>query len=219
MEPSFWHERWQRSEIGFHEGNANANLVQFWSSLSLQPDERVLVPLCGKSLDMLWLAGEGFKVMGIELSEVACAAFFGENGLTPRRFREGAFEVWDADEIRILQGNIFDLQREQVADIRGVYDRAALIALPPEMRARYVRHLAAILPDAARTLLVTIEFDQAKRPGPPFSVGEADVRQLYEPAFEVELLHTGNLSGSNSSVERKPARDERVFRITRKAAL
>ena len=96
MEPSFWHERWHRSEIGFHEGDTNANLMQFWSTLALQPGERVLVPLCGKSLDMLWLAGEGHRVTGVELSALACEAFFAENELTPKRSREGAFEVWDA---------------------------------------------------------------------------------------------------------------------------
>lgn len=218
MEPSFWHERWQKSEIGFHETDTNAHLKQFWSSLALQRGAQVLVPLCGKSFDMLWLAGEGHKVTGVELSALACEAFFAENKLTPKRFQEGAFEVWDADEIRILQGDVLDLQKEQVAAIRGLYDRAALVALPPEMRSRYVHHLSAILPDAARMLLVTIEFDQTNRPGPPFSVGEIDVRMLYEPAFDVELLNTSNLSGTDSPDKRKAARDEKVYRIARPMA-
>lgn len=219
MEPSFWHDRWQRSEIGFHEGDTNANLKQFWSRLALQPGEQVLVPLCGKSHDMLWLAGEGFKVTGVELSALACEAFFAENKLTPKRFREGTFDVWDAGDIRLLQGNIFDLQQDQIADIRGVYDRAALVALPPELRAQYARHLATILPDVARMLLVTIEFDQTKRPGPPFSIGEADVRALYEPSFTIEMLNTDDPNAANSPTGRKPARDERAFRIRRRAAL
>ena len=189
MEPGFWHERWERAEIGFHKQEINVHLQQFWNCLELHPGERVFVPLCGKSLDLLWLAGEGHPVTGVELSPVAVEAFFQENELQPRRWREGAFEVWEADEIRILLGDFFDLEPHQVADCAGVYDRASLIALPPAMREQYARHLDAILPPSIRTLLVTMEYDQAVRPGPPFAVSEAEVRALYEPAHEVELLY------------------------------
>ena len=110
MQASFWIEKWKKSEIGFHKSDIDTNLMQFWSCLGLKPGQQVFVPLCGKSLDMLWLAGQGHKVIGVELSALACEAFFAENNLTPQRFREGAFEVWSADEIRILQGDFFDLE-------------------------------------------------------------------------------------------------------------
>jgi len=189
MQPSFWHERWERAEIGFHKQDINVHLQQFWNRLGLRAGQRVFVPLCGKSLDLLWLAGEGHPVTGVELSPVAVEAFFTENGLQSRRWREGAFEVWEADEIRILLGDFFALEPRHVADCAGVYDRASLIALPPAMRERYARHLDAILPPGIRVLLVTMEYDQAVRPGPPFSVSEAEVRALYELAHEVELLY------------------------------
>jgi len=130
MQASFWTEKWKKSEIGFHQSDFETNLMQFWSRLGLKPGQQVFVPLCGKSLDMLWLAGQGHQVIGVELSPLACEAFFADNNLTPRRFREGAFEVWSADEIRILQGDFFDLRRENLAGCAGVYDRASLVALP-----------------------------------------------------------------------------------------
>jgi len=190
MDPSFWHERWERAEIGFHQQDINVHLQQFWKQLELRPDQRVFAPLCGKSLDLLWLAGEGHPVTGVEISPTAVQAFFAENGLQPRRWREGAFEIWAADEIRILLGDFFALEPRHVADCAGIYDRASLIALPPAMRERYVRHLDAILPPGVRMLLVTLEYDQAVMPGPPFAVGEMEVRELFGQAQEVELLYT-----------------------------
>lgn len=189
MDPSFWHERWERAEIGFHQQDINVHLQQFWSKLELQAGQRVFVPLCGKSLDLLWLAGEGHPVTGIEISPVAIAAFFAESGLQPQRRREGPFEVWEVDELRILQGDFFELEPHHLADCAGVYDRASLIALPPPMRARYARHLDAILPLGMRILLVTLEYDQSVLAGPPFSVGEAEVQALYGSTHEVELLY------------------------------
>ena len=189
MELSFWHQRWERAEIGFHKPEINTHLHQFWNALGLSPGQRVFVPLCGKSLDLLWLAGEGHPVTGVEISPIAVEAFFQENGLQPRRTRVGAFEVWEQDEIRILLGDFFALEPPHVADCAGVYDRASLIALPPAMRERYVRHLDALLPPGMRTLLVTLEYDQSVLSGPPFAVDEAEVRRLYAGTQEVEILY------------------------------
>ena len=217
MQASFWIEKWKKSEIGFHKSDIDTNLMQFWSCLGLRLGQQVFVPLCGKSLDMLWLAGQGHKVIGVELSPLACEAFFAENKLTPRLFREGTFEVWSADEIRILQGDFFDLGRENLADCAGVYDRASLVALPPEMRERYFRHLAAILPLAAKMLLLTMEFDQTQRPGPPFAVSEAEVRKLYELLYKMKLLHTQDSFSPHSHLARQglTSLEEKVYQIVR----
>ena len=126
---------------------------------------------------------------GVELSPMAVAAFFDENNLQPRRWHDGAFEIWEADEIRILLGDFFALEPRHVADCAGVYDRASLIALPPAMRERYARHLDAILPPGMRVLLVTMEYDQTVLSGPPFAVAEAEVRALYAATHTVERLY------------------------------
>jgi thiopurine S-methyltransferase len=219
MEPSFWHERWERAEIGFHKQEINVHLQQFWHRLELQAGQRVFVPLCGKSLDLLWLAGEGHRVTGVEISPVAVAAFFDENGLQPRRWREGVFEMWEADEIRILLGDFFALESRHVADCAGVYDRASLIALPPAMRARYARHLDTILAPGIRVLLVTMEYDQAVLPGPPFAVGETEVRALYEPAHQVELLYVRDALSEESRWRDRGLTwlQEKVYRLAHRA--
>lgn len=176
MEPAFWHKRWADNQIGFHQPQVNPYLQAHWPTLGLAPGARVLVPLCGKSLDLLWLAAQGYRVLGVELSRRAVADFFTEHGLVAQISRHGAFEVWRSDEVELWCGDVFALRAEDLADCVGVYDRAALIALPVAMRERYMALLGERLPAACRGLLVTLEYDQALIDGPPFSVPDADVR-------------------------------------------
>ncbi|HEV57568.1 MAG TPA: thiopurine S-methyltransferase [Phycisphaerales bacterium] len=188
MNPEFWHERWEHGEIGFHQAAINPHLEQHWPRLNLPAQARVFVPLCGKSLDMLWLAGEGHRVVGVELSERAVEAFFRENDLLPEITDAGAFRRYAVDEIEILCGDFFDLDRRTLGPVEAVFDRASLVALPPAMRERYVAHMVGLLDPAAIVLLVTFDYPQAEMDGPPFAVTEAEVRHLYQADFDVQPL-------------------------------
>jgi thiopurine S-methyltransferase len=188
VEEEFWLECWNQQRIGFHQQSVNAQLQRFWPELGLAAGDAVLVPLCGKSGDMRWIRSQGHPVLGVELSPLAVAAFFSESGVVPERRRQGSFEAYEAGGIRVLCGNFFDLTAEDVAGVRAVYDRAALVALPPAMRERYAAHVADILPSGARMLLVTLEFPQAQMEGPPFPVPPAEVEWLYGRRGEVRLL-------------------------------
>lgn len=179
MEPEFWHQRWASNQIGFHEGQVNAYLARHYADLGLTPGQTVFVPLCGKSVDLRWLADQGAHVLGVELSPIAVESFFAEQGLTPRTRKEAAFMVWESGPIRLLCGDYFALTPAHLTGVHAVYDRAALIALPPERRAQYVAHLDRLLPGARRTLLVTLEYFQEEMQGPPFSVLEPEVRSLF----------------------------------------
>jgi len=165
MKKDFWLERWEREEIGFHQNVINPYLCEYWQELHLACDSMVFVPLCGKSRDMLWLRKQGHQVMGVELSNIAVQAFFKENGYTPHHVARGKFEHCEADGIRILCGDFFDLSKDDLAKVSAVYDRASLIALPPEMRERYVRHLAGILPPATQIPVSYTHLDVYKRQG------------------------------------------------------
>lgn len=188
MEERFWLERWERQEIGFHQRSINTHLLRFWPELGLARDKGVFVPLCGKSTDMIWLHAQGHPVLGVELSPVAVAAFFTENGLAPQRRRQGKFDVAESDGIRIFRGDFFDLTADDLAGFEAVYDRAALIAMPPAMRERYAAHMARILPSGTRMLLLTVEYPQEQMQGPPFSVPLAEVERLYGSRADVRLL-------------------------------
>lgn len=176
MEPAFWHKRWADNQIGFHQAQVNPYLQAHWSALALAAGSRVLVPLCGKSLDLAWLASQGHRVLGIELSRRAVEDFFLEHGLTPEVTQQGAFEVWCSGGVELWCGDFFALRADDLKACVGVYDRAALIALPPGMRERYMALLSTLLPEACKGLLVTLDYDQSRLDGPPFSVPDAEVR-------------------------------------------
>ena len=178
MEPEFWHQRWQQNQIGFHQGEVNPYLRKYWSSLAIAAPARILVPLCGKSLDLLWLVEQGYQVEGVELSELAVRAFFEEQGIEARQTRLGDWQVWEGDGLRLWCGDFFALRPEQLGHIDAVYDRAALIALPTEMRQQYVRHMQTLVGPVPH-LLITLEYPQDKMSGPPFSVEQAEVEALF----------------------------------------
>ncbi|CAG0938743.1 thiopurine S-methyltransferase [Gallionellaceae bacterium] len=188
MKKDFWLERWEREEIGFHQDEINPYLRQYWQEMHLAHDGMVFVPLCGKSHDMLWLHKQGHQVLGVELSAIAAQAFFTENDYTPHHVVSGKFERYEADGICILCGDFFDLSKDDLANVGAVYDRASLIALPPEMRESYARQLTSILPPATKILLITVDYPQQEMSGPPFAVSSSEVAALYREHAEVRLL-------------------------------
>ena len=188
MEPQFWHERWAINQIGFNQSDVNPYLVTLWPELTVKPGERVLVPLCGKTIDISWLVDQGLHVVGAELSEKAVAAYFSERGLTPQLHQRGAFTVYSHTACEIWCGDFFALTSEDVGRCTAFYDRAALIALPPEMRWRYIEQLNRLMSEDACGLLITLDYDQSQVAGPPFAVDEDEVQQLLSPEWRVKAV-------------------------------
>ncbi|WAB99496.1 thiopurine S-methyltransferase [Pseudomonas putida] len=195
MEQAFWHQKWADNQIGFHQAQANPYLQRYWPGLGLAAGSRVLVPLCGKSLDLAWLAGQGYRVRGVELSRRAVEDFFQEQGLQAQVRQQGAFEVWSSGEVELWCGDFFALRAEDVADCVGLYDRAALIALPPAMRERYMGLLSRLLPTGSG-LVVTLDYEQRLLAGPPFSVADEEVRRGFA-GWQVEELEAQDVIGES----------------------
>lgn len=188
MKKEFWLERWERAEIGFHQNEINPYLQRHWRELAAARGGEVFVPLCGKSLDMVWLREQGSFVLGVELSSIAVQDFFREQGMSPQRVSGTKFDNYLADGFCLACGDFFDLRKEDMAQVGAVYDRASLVALPPEMRERYARHLVEILPPGTRILLIAFDYPQAEMQGPPFAVSADEVRALYGKYAEIQLL-------------------------------
>lgn len=188
MKHDFWHERWQQNQIGFHRDEINPYLQQQWSTLAVLPDCRVLVPMCGKSNDIVWLLNQGYQVVGVELSPLAVEAFFSENNLQPSTRPQGDFLLSEINGLQILCGDFFTLRSEDVGKIDAVYDRAALVALPEQMRIDYVARMSTLLTTGAEILLIGFEYLQHEMSGPPFSVTPIEVAQLYRNWCTIELL-------------------------------
>ena len=188
LEKEFWLDRWRANQIGFHQADFNARLQRHWPSLGVPDGASVFVPLCGKSRDMLWLAGRGHRVIGVELSMLAAEAFFAEASAPHTHRQSGPFTVFENERIAVWCGDFFDLTAGDLREVAAVFDRGALVALPPPMRRRYAEHLLTILPRRARILLLTLEYDQALASGPPFSVQPGEVAQLFAGRCSIDLL-------------------------------
>jgi len=201
MDKAFWHQRWEEGRIGFHQDDVHPALPAYWNNLpeklrestdsedqaaTLEQKARVVfVPLCGKSNDMVWLAEQGWQVIGVELSERAVMDFFAAQGLDPVH-KEIADRLccYEAGPYRLYCGDFFHLHRQHMLDVTAVYDRASLVALPKAKRHRYAFHLAQMLSPAVEMLLVSLE--HAKPSGPPFSVEADEIEWLFGANFEIE---------------------------------
>jgi thiopurine S-methyltransferase len=188
MEAQFWQNRWRNGQIGFHQSSVDRNLRRHWPELHLRKGCRVFVPLCGKSLDLLWLRDQGHGVTGVELSARALEDFCRENGVPARRRILPDFDAYEAEDLELYRGDFFKLTPSLLGEIAAVYDRAALISWTPELRPAYVDHVAAIVRPKTQMLLITLEYPQAQMSGPPFSVTRDEVERLYSESFGIREL-------------------------------
>lgn len=194
MDKSFWHQKWEKNEIAFHAKEANPFLVSYFDHLSLGKGRRVFLPLCGKTLDIHWLLAKGYRVAGAELSPIAAGQLFQELGVEPQISRLGELEHYRTDNIDLFVGDIFALSRQALGPVDAIYDRAALVALPEAIRARYSAHLMEIT-DQAPQLLICYEYDQSLKDGPPFSISSGEVHQHYGDRYDLALLASADVPG------------------------
>lgn len=213
-----WQQSWRDQNTAFHQEAVNAHLVRFWPALALRPGDRVFVPLCGKSRDLLWLAAQGHTVIGVELSALAAQAFFSENRMRPTRRQVGQFTLWEHGRIGILCGDFFALDSAELGEIAAVFDRAALTALPDEIRGAYLAQLRKIVPAACKILLLTTEEpDAGETDDQPFAVAD-EITGLYALAFEIELIHVESFFEADPDCASGPTLrvEQKVYLLTPK---
>lgn len=198
MDPDFWHGKWRDNQIAFHEPQVNGLLRDVLDRLALESGARVFLPLCGKTLDIGYLCARGLELVGAELSETAVAQLFEDLDLVPEIRTVGVLRLYRAGPVSVFVGDFFALDRAILGPVDAVYDRAALVALPPDMRARYAEHLVEVT-SSVQQILISLEYDQSTMNGPPFSVPEAEVRTLYGDRYRVTLFDARPISGALAS--------------------
>lgn len=194
MDPSFWHKKWENNEIAFHRNNPNPLLVDHVKALSLKEGSVVFVPLCGKTLDIAWLLSNGYRVAGVELVESAIEQLFADLEIAPKISVVGEIMHYSAQNIDIYVGDIFAVSQELLGPVDAIYDRAALVALPEELRRRYTAHLIKIT-NKSPQLLIAYHYDQNLVQGPPFSISNAEVSQHYKESYNLTLLVSTDVEG------------------------
>ncbi len=194
MDASFWHTKWNTNNIGFHNSKANPGLVHHVDALGVKTGSRFFLPLCGKTLDIAWLLGQGYAVAGAELSPLAIEQLFEELGVEPTITDAGPLKHYQAPQIDMFVGDIFDITADMLGPIDAIYDRAALVALPEDMRYRYSAHLQSITQNAPQ-LLLTFVYDQDVMPGPPFSISQGEIQCHYTEQYRVQHLERKPVKG------------------------
>lgn len=188
MEISYWQSRWNKDKTGWHMDDVYPLLPEFWPYLNLSPGAVVLVPLCGKSLDMLWLAEQGCRVIGIEVSEKAVQDFAKNHLETFSRYSSHGFQVIKSNKITVWQGDFFKFPPGSTEAIDLIYDKAALVAFPPDKREAYAKKIIELCSENTRVLLQTFEYNQQEMSGPPFAVFRQEVQSLYKEKFDIIKL-------------------------------
>ena len=211
MDASFWHNRWQTNQTGWHECAVNPLLITYFPSLNVTPGRRVFVPLCGKSLDLGWLLSCGYAVAGAELSELAVTQLFAELGMEARILDVGKFKLFRGEKIDIFVVDIFELAREVLGPIDAVYDRAALVALPEAMRSQYTAHLKAIT-GMAPQLVIGYQYNQSVVEGPPFSVTPDELHHHYRDSYTLTPLARVDVPGG---LKGKCPATEHIWRLNK----
>ena len=197
MEIDFWLERWDRGETGFHQQHINPYLGYYYGEKGPPPSKRseirVFVPLCGKSKDLWWLQQSGYASVGVECSELAVEQFFSEHDLAYSKATRENHVSYKSDKLEILLADFFSLQAEDIGDFTDIFDRASLIALPEDMRRQYVNKITGLQRRGTRTLLITLTYPETQMDGPPFSVTEEEVNELYSDQFSIDKLAAKNI--------------------------
>jgi thiopurine S-methyltransferase len=197
-----WLKFWENNETNWHGDKITQELVEYFELFELEPRDKVFVPLCGKSLDMLYIMNQGFSVVGVEISEIGVRQFFSENNLAYKITKVDDFDLYSTENLEIYCGDFFALTSKHLNNVKSVFDRKSLIALEPEVRQKYVKHLNDIISLGARILLVTLQYPQYQMSGPPFSVDKSEVESLFSMAFESRELRSFNDIENESKLTR-----------------
>ena len=183
-----WLEFWANNETDWHSDVVTQELEKYLGLLKLESGDTVFIPLCGKSLDMIYMLNRGFSVIGVEVSEIGIKQFFHENGLDFTISQVGEFDLYSAKNIEIYCGDFFSLTSKHLCGVKAVFDRKSLIALDRNLRQKYVKHLNDIISLGVRILLITLHYPTHQMSGPPFSVDKSEVESLFSMAFNYQEL-------------------------------
>ena len=201
MKKEIWLERWEKGQTGFHIDEVNPLLVKHFDTLELPLASRIFVPLCGKTLDIRWLLSKGYCVVGVELSESAVQELFEELGEKPYIITEGKHIHYAAENIDIFVGDFFTLTPQIIENVDAIYDRAAIVALPKEMRMDYSKHILSLVQKETPQLMTTVVYDQSLMSNSPFSVDQEELERHYGDSYTITQLDKINVEGGLKKVK------------------
>ena len=203
MDAPFWIDMWEKAQTGFHLTNVHPMLGSHWPALGGDPGDKVLVPLCGKSLDLIYLMSQGYSVTGVELSPIAIRQFLAEHDLKANQTDIGGMPIYEVHGLRLIEGDFYQLSQKTIGHVDAIYDRAALIAMPPATQQQYASQLMALTQATAPILLITFDYDPSEMNGPPFATPPDQVYRLFEDRYHVERLEKLDALSDNPGLQNR----------------
>ncbi|XP_014452443.1 thiopurine S-methyltransferase [Alligator mississippiensis] len=201
-----WLQKWEANNIGFHNEQGHPLLKKHLDLLlNGRSGLRIFFPLCGKAVEMKWLADMGHSVIGVEFSEQALKDFFVEQNLS---YSEGSIpEISKAKVFKSTSGNIslyccsiYDLSSKIAGKFDGIWDRGALVAINPCDRERYANLMLSLMDKNCSYLLATVSYDPNKYKGPPFYVPEHEIESLFGKFCEIKCLQMQDVFSERQKV-------------------
>jgi len=193
MELSYWLSRWRKNKIGFHMADGYPALEHHLTHIPFPKRRTALAPLCGKSRDLITLTHHFNNVIGVEISEKAIGEFLQENSLSATESSFADFKIFEAGSITLWCGDFMKLPARKLPIIDVIYDKAALVALPPEKRGKHAEKLISLCSEYTFILLHHFIYNQDEMPGPPFSVSKPELNKYFGRWFKTEILEQNKL--------------------------
>jgi thiopurine S-methyltransferase len=221
MEISYWQSRWRNDKTGWHMQQVFPLLQSYWHVLNLPKNAVVLVPLCGSSLDIQWLAGQGHYVIGVDVSEIAIKTLKQNHDEPFQKSTKAGLDRYASNSMELWCGDFLKLQKQWLPPVDAIYDKAAIIALPKEMRTRYAGSLQALMQPHTQVLINCFEYKQNEMPGPPFAVFENELQSLFGENFHIKMLHVHSLFDELTNFHPRGLKsylDEKLYHLSPKKA-
>jgi thiopurine S-methyltransferase len=210
MEISYWESRWRKNNIGFHLPHVYEPLIRFWAESKLPANPTILVPLSGKSLDILWMMNQGARVVAVEAVEQAVTEFFYEHRITPEKSERYGFTIFRFETLEFWVGDFFKLPDTEMPEFDLIYDKAAISALPKEMRKEYAEKIKSLTNSTTRILTHHFEYNQHQMSGPPFSVPLSELISYYSVMFNCKILDESNTADNYGKFSRRGLRSDLI---------
>ncbi|XP_013388873.1 probable thiopurine S-methyltransferase [Lingula anatina] len=188
-----WIGAWERNSTRWHMPNVNCFLEEFLDVLLAgKKAAKILVPLCGKTIDMKWLADLGHTVIGVDGAEKAATEFFTEQNIAykvePCDAIQGTLCCSMDNKIRIYVGDFFKFNQDFEGQFDAIWDRASLVAIDESDRLQYVNILNSVLKPGCHCLIEAMDFIPSEKSGSPHAIPLECVRELFGNDYNVKLL-------------------------------
>lgn len=180
--PEYWSNLYQTNEAGWDKGRCAPPIARLLREGHLPLGAHLAVIGCGPGHEAFEAVRCGYQVTAIDFALEAIA------GVRSKSIELGL-------NVNAEQADVFDLAKRWPTTFDGIIEHTCLCAIDPARRSEYAQAVAgALKPDG---LLLGLFYAHDRPDGPPYSIHEAEVRDIFSPFFDFERLVVASDSFEN----------------------